>query len=854
MMRKGKIRMQIKIPELSLVALIGASGSGKTTFAKANFLRSEVLSSDDFRAMIIDDENDQSVSGEAFEMLYAIADKRLSHGKLTVIDATNVQKSSRKEILELAKRQNVHAAAIVLNLPEKELLDRSEKRKDRTIHKGTLSKQYHDLQMSIKKLKQEGFRFIYVLNSIEEIETATIIREKLWNNKKDVHGPFDIIGDIHGCYEELCELLEKLGYKQDEQNGYVHPEGRKAVFVGDLCDRGPQNVNVLKLVMAMTASGNAYAVPGNHDNKLERYLNGRNVQLTNGLATTADELSKESDEFRKTVREYLNSLVSHLVFDDGKLVVSHAGIKENYIGRGSARVRSFCLYGDTTGEVDDLGLPVRLDWAADYRGKATIVYGHVPQAKVWPYNNTYCIDTGCVFGGKLSALRFPEKEIVDVDAHKMYYEPVRPLKEDEDKNDLLNIEDVQGKHYIETRLAHGITVKEENAIPALETMSRFAVDPHWLIYLPPTMSPCETSSLDDYIEYPAEAFDYYKNHGITNIVCEKKHMGSRSVVVLCKDQDSAQNRFHITDGKTGVIYTRTGRSFFADKKIEKQMLERLSKVLTKTGFWDDFSTDWVCLDCELLPWSEKARALIREQYAPTGLAGRKALESTLEILQKVKERNLEKRDGDADIDSLISEFESKKSDIDAYTKAYREYCWSVKSLDDLRLAPFHLLACEGKVFSDKEHLWHMESLRKYVTGIDDLFMATECISLDISKTDDIQKGIDWWLNLTGNGGEGMVVKPEFYTAYDNKKLIQPAIKCRGREYLRIIYGPDYTMPKHLIRLKKRSLSRKRNLAIKEFALGIEALERFVNHEPLNKIHECVFGVLAFETEAVDPRL
>ncbi len=247
------------------------------------------------------------------------------------------------------------------------------------------------------------------------------------------HGPFDIVGDVHGCFDELVELLGQLGYTINQQDGHYtasSPEGRKLVFVGDLVDRGPGTVQVLRLVSHLVQSGQAFCVPGNHDMKLVRALRGRDVKRTYGLAETMEQLGQESEAFRVEVAKFLDDLVSHLVFDDGKLVVAHAGLKESMHGRGSGAVREFALFGETTGETDDFGLPVRYNWAADYRGKALVVYGHTPVPEPLFLNNTVNIDTGCVFGGGLTALRYPEREILSVKAHRTYYEPARPFLPD----------------------------------------------------------------------------------------------------------------------------------------------------------------------------------------------------------------------------------------------------------------------------------------------------------------------------------------------------------------------------------------------------------------------------------------
>ncbi|MDE5753042.1 MAG: polynucleotide kinase-phosphatase [Oscillospiraceae bacterium] len=842
--------MRIEIPELALVALVGGTSSGKTTFARKYFRATEILSSDFFRALICDDENSQDVSGDAFDLLYAAAEKRLQHGKLTVIDATNLQQSARKRTLDLAKAQNVHSAAIVLNLPEKILRERNQTRTDRDIPDRVIRKHCEDVRRSVKYLKKEGFRFVYVLKSPEEIENLEIVRTKLWSDKKEDHGALDVIGDIHGCARELELLLAKLGYS--EKDGiYQHPEGRRVAFLGDFCDRGNQNVRVLQIVMAMVKSGNAFAVTGNHDAKLVKYLKGKKVAITHGFDQTIQELNAESETFRQEVRDFLDGLISHYVFDDGKLVIAHAGLKQEYIGRGSGRVRKFCLYGETTGETDEYGLPVRLNWAADYRGRATIIYGHVAQKEVQSLNGTHCIDTGCVFGGKLTAYRYPEQEFVSVNALETYCESVKPLDADQEKmkeiGDLLTIQDYQGKLYLQTGLLANIQIQENQLAAALEIMSRFAADPHWLIYLPPTMSPCATSEQEAYLEYPLEAFEYYQKKKIRHLVCEQKHMGSRAVMILCRNPETAKTRFGVDDGTRGIIYTRTGRRFFDTLEIESKLLDRLDNVLTKKGFWKDFQTDWVCLDTELMPWSEKAKALLKNQYAPVGNAGKQSLSAAVKILEQVQARTGQGAE-------ILESYREKENAISGYIRAYQEYCWDVQTTEDFRIAPFHILAAENQVFSEKSHLWHMETIRKYMTGIDPIFMATPYKIVDTEDESSIRDAVNWWLELTAKGGEGMVVKPEYFTAWKESELLQPAVKCRGREYLRIIYGAEYLHPEYLMRLKKRSLHKKRTLALKEFSLGIEALQRFVRHEPLYKIHECVFGVLAFESEPVDPRL
>jgi len=845
------------MPELSLVVLIGPSGCGKSSFAQAHFKPTEVISSDYCRGLVSDNENDQAATGDAFDLLHYIARKRLAAGRLTVVDATNVQMESRKPLVALAREFHVLPVAIVLNLPEKLCHERNQNRPDRQFGPHVVRNQSQQLRRSIRGLEREGFRHVFTMTSPEEVAGATITRQPLWNNLTREHGPFDIIGDVHGCYDELIALLTLLGYQVDNAElKAMPPAGRKAIFVGDLVDRGPGIPQVLRLVMKMVEDGAAFCVPGNHDIKLMRKLRGRDVQLTHGLADSIEQLDKETPEFKQGVVKFLDDLVSHYVFDDGKLVVAHAGMKQEMQGRGSGKVRDFALYGETTGETDEYGLPVRYNWAAEYRGKAMVVYGHTPVAEPEWLNGTINIDTGCVFGGRLTALRYPERELLSVPAERIYYAPAKPflpaseaaptLTAQQQLDDLLDIEDVIGKRIIQTRLQRSVTIREENATAALEVMSRWAANPKWLIYLPPTMSPCGTCQRDGLLEHPKEAFSYFLDEGVHKVVCEQKHMGSRAVVVVCRDADAARKRFGVMEGEVGACYTRTGRRFFNDMPLESEFLERIRRALGSAGIWESLKTEWVCLDCELMPWSAKAHELLRQQYAPTGAAALAALPAALAALAAAGDN--------PEVRELLERYRQRKDSADLYVEAYRRYCWTVNSLADLKLAAFHILASEGSVHSAKDHVWHMETLAGICRADPELLLETPFQALDLTQPADQQKGIAWWEELTAAGGEGMVVKPLEFVSKGRKGWVQPAVKVRGREYLRIIYGPEYTMPENLSRLRSRGLGGKRSLALREFALGMEALERFVENEPLRRVHECVFGVLALESEPVDPRL
>ena len=857
--------MKLSLPEFSLVLLIGASGSGKSTFARTHFLPTEVVSSDTCRGLVADDENDQSATQDAFEVLHVVVAKRLARRRLTVVDATNVQRGARASLVALARTHHALPAAVVLDVPEAVCLERNRLRSDRTFGPQVVARQQRDLKRSLKGLKREGFRSVTVLSG-PEIGEVQLERRPLWNDRRGEHGPFDIIGDVHGCAGELEALLERLGYTWRDVDDratsyprlYTHPQGRKAIFVGDLVDRGPRVLETVGLVRNMVEAGAALCVPGNHDVKLVRKLRGKNVAVRHGLGVTLaefDALPADVREGRKrSVADFLDALVSHYVLDDGKLVVAHAGLREDLQGRASGKVREFALYGDTTGETDPFGLPVRNDWAADYRGAALVAYGHTPVPEPRWLNGTVNLDTGCVFGGALTALRYPELETLSVAAAQTYAEPVRPFVPGPDltpqqHDDLLGIEDVTGRRLLTTRL-RSVVIREEQSAAALASLSS-TVDPKWLVYLPPTMAAPITSSRAGTLEHPDEAFAYYRKQGVTALICEEKHMGSRAICVVCRDEVAAQRRFGVVDGGVGVVYTRTGKPFFTDSAgaaLQTELLQRLRDALSATSFWQDFATDWVVLDAELTPWSYKAGSLLRRQYAPTAATAERALGLSLAALGAAQGRGI-------DVGDLPERFGARLGETRRYAVVYRRYCWPVGNADDLKLAPFALLATEG-VVHDEPHVRQLETLRRYLETAPNV-IPTAYREVDLDDLASVAAATAWWEELTAAGGEGVVVKPASPVTTGKRgaaQLVQPGIKVRGRDYLRLVYGPEYLLPENLERLRPRNVAAKRSLALQEFALGLEALERFVRGAPLREVHECVAGVLALESEPLDPRL
>lgn len=853
--------MQLTVPELSLVLLIGASGSGKSTFAATHFRSTEVLSSDHYRGVVSDDATSQPATADAFDVLEFIARKRLARAKLTVIDATNVDPAHRKRWVRLAKEFHVLPVAIVLDVPAKICHERNRSREDRAFGAHVVRRQSSLLRRNAGGLQREGFRYVHRLRGADEIDAATIERPKAWTDRRDDGGPFDIIGDVHGCFDELEELLTLLGYRievegvaPDHRFQVTPPEGRRALFLGDLVDRGPASDEVLRIVMDMVHDGVAVCVPGNHEAKLLRHLRGKQVKRSHGLQATIDQLDQHPPAFHDRVARFIDGLVSHFVMDEGRLVVAHAGMREDLAGRASGRVRSFALYGETTGETDEFGLPVRYPWARDYRGSASVVYGHTPvDAAEW-INNTICIDTGCVFGGELTSLRWPERELVSVAAREVYMEPVRRpdvmAVRDPSDAQYLHVDELITGRAVATRFGRTVTIRPEQATAALEALSRFTVDPRWLITLPPTMSPTATSARPDLLEHPDEAFAYYAKQGVAGVVCEAKHMGSRALLVVGRDPEGVAARFGFRAEQVphaGIVITRRGRRFFSDPDTERAVLERVRASIDAAEGWDRLGTDWVLLDAELMPWSAKAKELLATQYAPVGAAARATLGASAELLARATARG-------QDTGALLATVLERRAAAEQYVEAYRRYCWEVTSVDDLRVAPFHVLASEGAVHHDKPHAWHLDFIDALTGNDDPLLQATPRRTVALDDEAGIAAATAWWEQLTADGGEGMVVKPAAFLVQRGRTLVQPALKVRGREYLRIIYGPEYTRPAQLDRLRVRAVARKRSLAAREFALGLESLERFVERRALHDVHACVFAILALEAEAVDPRL
>lgn len=847
--------MEITLPEIALVVLLGASGSGKSTFAQNHFRREDILSQERFLRMVAGSQNDPKAHEDASEALSFILEKRLKNGLLTVIDGRHVSQASRKPLRQMAKKNHVDMVGIWLDLPEEVLRGRLVE--GTTEGMAQVRQQKEQLEKYDLGLKAEGFLAVHRLRSEAEIDEVSIAIKKLPSNYKTETGPFDLIGDVHGCYEELVGLLGQLGYelKTDKSKlssfKVIHPEGRRVIFVGDLVDRGPDSTGVLKLVMDMVEDGVAYCVTGNHDDKFKRHLMGRKVKVAHGLEVTLAQMEEETEEFADQVKRFLQRLPDHMVLDQGALTVAHAGLREVMQGRQSGAVRSFCLYGETTGESDEFGLPVRHNWAGEYQGRSMVVYGHTPVPEAIWQNQTINIDTGCVFGGALTALRFPEREIVSVPAARIYSEPKRPLalnlpKPEQDRGSgLVDFERVAGRNLISTRHQYFITIKDAESPAVLEMLQYGRVNPKLLIYIPPRLSPTKSSKQPGYLEHTTEAFAYYAKKGQEKVLVEKSMGGEQVTIVIAKDEVKTIKIFNTSREGLGSATNSIGHEYFKTKEQEQRFLKRFRDVLDQLDLWNSFKSDWFCITGEMTPgtysWGD-----LPTSYQRIATAGETSLNLRKGALQAAMEAGL-------DVEKLAHSNTVQEEYLQKFKTQLSVVDQPHSQLDHFCFTPTFLLASEGKTYFDKDQLWH-RSIWDDLESKDELFCSPSYRWVDLDSEEEKREASQWFESISNAGGGGVIVRPSVFCIESGGDLIQPGLAVRGREYLRLIYGPDYDSPERLEQYRLRRLKDIRQLTVRQMALGMEALHRFVEKQDLTSVFECNYALLSLQTRDLDPRL
>lgn len=832
----------IHISEFSLVVMIGASGSGKSSFAARHFKKSEVLELKRFQTMVGDESRSQSLNDSAFEILDFVLEKRLQHKRFTVIDAVNPTPGSRKKLRILAKKYHCPLVTLVLDMPVK-LCEERQQAKEAGASPNLVRQQSAQIKNDLPYLAEEGFQQHHIFESPEALEHLSFVRTPLPSDRKNETGAFDIIGDVHGCLPELKSLLSKLGYEQ-ENGQWKHPRERKIVFVGDLVNKGPDSVGCLKLAMELSAQGIAHCIPGNHDDKVLRTLQGQNIDPGHGLEATLKELTASSQAFHRAAEEFLSGLPHHIELDGGNLVVSHAGLKAEMHGRDSTEVRSFAMYGEVNLESDQVGLQTWFNWAEEYQGEALVVFGHAPvKEPVWQ-GNTVNIDTGCVYGGALTALRYPERKIESVAAEKTYWEPANKMAGDEGEQEnrgssLLDLPLFTDRNLVSTRYNYHITLKVENVPTVMEAVSRFRTNPRWMIYLPTPFSPPKSSKLPGLLEHPHDAFNYYRKKGLAESFIHDSGLGRRAILLVCKHTGAAQARFNTGKGEIGAVYDLYGQTCFDSTAAEQAFLRRVQAALDANDTWNRLQTDWICLEGEISPVNSGERAAWDEIHGRIADAGIADLDKSLAVLDKGMDSGL-------DLGPLARKFKDRREKLDQYTATAKAagqgspvfYMW-------------HLVASEGRV-NEKEKLeWHRDEMARFAEpGLLEL-PEGRMVSLDSDSS--ITDATNYWKSRTASTRAGMVVKPATILIDGGTDLIQPGLKVRGKDQLRLIFGPEYDAPGQLEHYRLRSLKERRMQAIRQYALAWETVHRFVEERPHQEIFHCFYIGLSLNVIELDPR-
>jgi protein phosphatase len=860
--------MEIRLPEFAFVALIGTSGSGKSHFAAQHFNPGEIVSQAQFEAMTGDDGTDEGLHAETIALMHQAIEIRLRHRKATIVDATLLKPQDRAELRRLARKYHVRLAAIVLDTPLETCIARNTERlgsPDRQL----IRAQAQLMEQTASYLKEEGLRPNYQIRP-EDVEIE-IVRYKAASDRREVTGGLDLIGDVHGCLSELLALLDRLGYEvsateiaspEVDPHGAAlpklgrhkislhHPRGRRLVFVGDLCDRGPDSPGVIRLVMDAVAQGMALCVPGNHDDKLMRKLSGNNVQLKHGLEKTMAQLEGADPAFLEEIRAFIDGLPSHLELDGGQLVVAHAGLKAGMHGRHSGEIHSFCLYGETTGETDEFGLPVRQNWAADYDGQALVVYGHTPIPEPSWQNNTVNIDTGCVFGGELTALRYPERSTIAVPAQTIWCQPSRPMhwigvqKSTQAVDHSISMATISPQMLVSTSDGYNLNLDEATYTHLLAHVSERAVHARWLLYAPPSYGPPTVSPIAGLLEHPAQAIDYYRKKSVTLLAARPMLHGTTVTIVLCRDAAVATQRFGLDNQGIGAIYTRSGRPYFGEVAETQLRLGQMARALEAADVWSLLKSDWLCLEAVVVPIGHKAPAFVPQVYAEVAATGLHSVERAQAKLEMAKARGLA-------VDDSLQRLALEKQSLQAFREAYRQMAGP-----EIAEPQFHLqqlLAVEGQVLLGKSQEMQQALLAPIAAALGSAFVAATLLQADLDSESSLRALTAWWENHNLQGGAGLMIGPLEMMVAREGEMMQPWIKVRCPEYLRLRYGPAYDAPATMQALQDRNLRLKRETVVRSYSLAREGLRRFVGGQPFDEVFQCIFTTLGLEMAVVDAR-
>jgi hypothetical protein len=781
----------------------------------------------------------------AIIILKNILESRIKTQKFSVISNLDINKL--KELSNLSDKHKVEFSVIIINNNDNKDFVKNSKRL-----KNLISKTH------IKKIEIQPKELFDV--EIEFLRNDLII---------DIGNGLDIMGDGHGLLKSRLDLIEKAGYVVCDDGIYRHPSGRKLVYLNDETGKGCEpddrveygkypSIAMANMMMKQVKAGEAYAVDSNHNYKLWRFLEGRNVIMQNGDELVEQEFINFEKEYgkEKTLQlksellDFLKNLPSHLIIQDNginRAVVVHAGIKEEMIGKKSNEIRDYCRFGPKNDESENIEeIPNRIDWTKEYNGAPLIIWGHDPRPEPRIINNTINLDQGGYCGHKLTLMRYPDMEFVHVNVNKSYVE--------DEKNAIMKFYNNRFEIPSINSYINGINLEidgkeinchHKDVAYALDLVSTRTVSLEELFYVAPTMSPTpKVSKLDNFLEHPNEAFEYFIENDIKKVVAQKKHMGSRALITLFKNEEIGKK--YINKNKKGFILSRNNIRFFNIEQ-EKQYVDRLVEDLTKHNFFEKYDTDLLILDCEILPWNLKANSLITNQYGLVSNTSRYVRNHKLEILKELFNQGKVSKE---DVEKQINLLENSKKFHDVFSF----YCWNIEDINNVKIAPFHILSFSKESNFNRNHEWHM-GISKELSMMSSLFIETPYMIINLDNEQEKNSCIKWWKEITEDGHEGIVIKPyKFISKNKNGEIVQPAIKVRGKEYLRIIYGMDYLEKENLEIIKQRSAHKKMKKAISQFLLSVESINRFINMDKIENILECVLASMSIDNEFTDPRL
>lgn len=836
---KTKKSVTLRLPNNALVVLVGPSGSGKSQFARDHFfhLRESIVSSDACRRLLVGNLSQpllQKFSEGAFMVFHSWIRARLRHNLFTIADSTAASRESREQLEQIAKEEHVPIRYIYFATSFEECVKRDQDREvsDR-VEESVIKRQFAKLNQARSWLKNES--------SVSTVKFGEEVEISLSSVDLKIDAPaIDVVGDIHGCSEEMIELIEKLGYVkggwfENEHEVYKHPEGRKLVFVGDLVDRGPEPYKVLDFVKRHVELGLADLVLSNHERKLRKWVSSRKVTMNPDLQKTIDSFPADLD--KRALKSFLYNLKPYRTWKDpnsGKdWVVAHAAFDPKFYGKVDGAIEGYCVYGPNEGMDAETGFPKRIAWWETYRSNIGVVYGHIVTDDGEPrvVNNTFGIDTACVFGKKLTSLRLPEQEFVSVQAKQAYCEDKAPRSSFSIPSDLSNVPSIDALLESSSVLVQSPTgdpVKiqfRKGLVDAIDTMSSYVSQPDKLIWLAPNISPGPVSDKEDLMEDPITTARYMFDNAPKGvfIIAEEKFMGSRGTW-----------RAEKKDGKWDIFcFTRNGRDMF-DEPFRSQIYSAMQPVFEEIG--RKLQSDILLLDSEVMPWNQRGPAWLEKLYMTTAAAAHVSRYAILSALKAGK------------LTTQAERFQSNLDNIIKFGNVASSYCWKVDKVEELKVGFFDILY-PLNTLTHVQKMLMFKSLSSPFLSHCEFFTFTDT-SQELSELE------TFWNKLTSKGVEGVVLKFDDPKIWTNTDTPQQQFKVRGKEYLRLIYSPNYTNPEIMRQLKHNRNNRsKMRLAYNQTLLGNEALRRFHAKEPLEKIHEAVLGILASEfSTLVDPRL